>query len=572
MENSASFGVLFFFKFVHYLIFILKYIKVNLKLSSLAYLLWFFSYSWYNYVFYLRFICMKKYLSLTSIFVVLFGVFCPGFLYINAEEQPKPQPAACGWPSEMMSLYFDFQHEVISMLLWSSINERRFSTAMWNWWLFTNQILYLSGTTSALDLVSSSVLWGVESLFSATVTSVAILLLASASAIWSNTNWLAILFKDRPIVRDYRQLLDIESELFDVAYFRSKQVDLTKTITWDLWQGYTDIVKNYQDAWLLEKWTGNPSWWWSMLDILWDLVWMNTAMKVFLTQWWQMWKSALKSYRWCMWNKKQNPDCSAVLLFSDKAINQLSEDYAWLWYYWACNQLASNVNATNAKTSENTEKSSDTAEEKFKKWVEKLKKLFAGVGSAQDHFGKWEEKGRCNMSEYQMAQLKAYYWNDWTCDNSWAWGWVNVKFSAPSQFTESKVSLEGEKKNETSLLKEIGSMYYHAKTSNKLNDAVFDFIDAQNTRERSQAFFNLYGSWYTYSAEFDPAFLEELTEIYTSTNAAISQSQWDAIASDMSYQLIEIKWLLGEVDKAMEKAQGFKVPLQGIADSQCSEW
>jgi hypothetical protein len=40
----------------------------------------------------------------------------------------------------------------------------------------------------------------------------------------------------------------------------------------------------------------------------------------------------------------------------------------------------------------------------------------------------------------------------------------------------------------------------------------------------------------------------------------------------MSYQLIEIKWLLGEVDKAMEKAQGFKVPLQGIADSQCSEW
>ena len=115
-------------------------------------------------------------------------------------------------------------------------------------------------------------------------------------------------------------------------------------------------------------------------------------------------------------------------------------------------------------------------------------------------------------------------------------------------------------------------MYYHAKTSNKLNDAVFDFIDAQNTRERSQAFFNLYGSWYTYSAEFDPAFLEELTEVYTSTNAAISQSQWDAIASDMSYQLIEIKWLLGEVDKAMEKAQGFKVPLQGIADFQCSEW
>jgi hypothetical protein len=41
---------------------------------------------------------------------------------------------------------------------------------------------------------------------------------------------LAILFKDRPAVRDYKEMLDIESQLFDFAYFRSKQINLTRPL------------------------------------------------------------------------------------------------------------------------------------------------------------------------------------------------------------------------------------------------------------------------------------------------------------------------------------------------------
>jgi hypothetical protein len=40
----------------------------------------------------------------------------------------------------------------------------------------------------------------------------------------------AILFKDRPIVRDYKQMLDIETEIFDTAFSFSKSIDLTRSL------------------------------------------------------------------------------------------------------------------------------------------------------------------------------------------------------------------------------------------------------------------------------------------------------------------------------------------------------
>jgi hypothetical protein len=57
---------------------------------------------------------------------------------------------------------------------------------------------------------------------------------------------LAILFKDRPIVRDYKQMLDIETTLFDVAFFRSKQIDLTRPFESDLLKELDVLIKKYQ--------------------------------------------------------------------------------------------------------------------------------------------------------------------------------------------------------------------------------------------------------------------------------------------------------------------------------------
>jgi hypothetical protein len=58
---------------------------------------------------------------------------------------------------------------------------------------------------------------------------------------------LAILFRDRPIVRDYKTMLDIESALFDVAYFRSKQINLTRPVDGNMVDQFNEVVKKYQD-------------------------------------------------------------------------------------------------------------------------------------------------------------------------------------------------------------------------------------------------------------------------------------------------------------------------------------
>ena len=167
----------------------------------------------------------RKIISLIAIFVIIFQTFWSSLVYAETKNANE-QPAVCNWPTEMMDNYFTFQQEAVSILLWSRLNERRFSVKLKEW-LFKNQVLQLHAT-SALDLLASNVLGSMKSWISNSITSVVLLLLSSASILQSNTEGLAILFKDRPIVRDYKEMLDIETQLFDVAFFRSKQIDLTR--------------------------------------------------------------------------------------------------------------------------------------------------------------------------------------------------------------------------------------------------------------------------------------------------------------------------------------------------------
>ena len=513
----------------------------------------------------------KRYLYVIIVVVALFYTFNPAFFHVNAERVRTEQPEACAWPSETMSKYFQFQEDMIRVLLWSSINEKRFSTAMWNWWLFVNQVLYLSGTTSALDLVSSSVLWWVKSLFSATSTTIVLLLWTSASTLQSNGSSFLILFRDRPIVRDYKHMLDIESELFDVAYFRSKQVNLTSSFSWDLRNQFSEVIKKYQDNWLLYTWTVEINDTVSMSDILRDLVRMNAAMKWFMLDWPTIWGGRVKNYRWCMmWASYDATTCSAVLQFSDEALKKLRKEYEGIWLYWSCNLIASNIKRINKKNKENTEWSSQTAEDKIKKWLADLKELL--VWSAKDHFGKSTDwtKGRCNMSDYQMAQLKAYWWDDWTCTGgkSWMWWWVDLKLSAPVEYNELKGVIVWMKDTAVSTIKNWADGTGRVITYMK--DSLDRFNNSKTTKEKEQAFFELYGSWYVYSPVFSEDLGESLWEIYWSTMDDYKQSQANAAAWDFSYQLIKIKWLLDEVDSVMSWSDGLQDYLQQIADYQCS--
>ena len=161
-------------------------------------------------------------------------------------EASDSDTSICAWPSETMSLYFDFQNEMKTVLLGSRINERRFKVSMWKGWLFSEQVLTLP-MSNALDLVASSVWNGTRSMISNTTTTAVLIALSIASVVQSNTEWLAVLFRDRPIVRDYKKMLDIESALFDVAYFRSKQINLTRPVDWNMVEEFTEVVEKYQE-------------------------------------------------------------------------------------------------------------------------------------------------------------------------------------------------------------------------------------------------------------------------------------------------------------------------------------
>ena len=204
------------------------------------------------------------------------------FSYVEALGWSNSQPPVCDWPSEMMSNYFNFQQEMKFALLWSEVQEKRFNSSVWTWWLFWKESLKLP---SALDLVASSIVGGVKSTVSTAGTSAVLLVLAAKSVLQSNTEWFAILFKDRPIVRDYKTMLDIETDLFNLAYFRSKQMNLTLSLEkQETYDKLNEIIEKYQWLWLLYKWAKMQKTE-SFASILEELIEMNTVMKHFILFW-----------------------------------------------------------------------------------------------------------------------------------------------------------------------------------------------------------------------------------------------------------------------------------------------
>ena len=126
----------------------------------------------------------KKSIRVVVILVVLFHAFGFNFLYVEAGEQP----AVCNSPSEVMSDYFWFQNKARAILLWSELNEKRFSSSIGSWWLFSDKILELHNDT-AIDILAWTV-WNLESMASNAITSAVLVLFISASVLQSSTDWI----------------------------------------------------------------------------------------------------------------------------------------------------------------------------------------------------------------------------------------------------------------------------------------------------------------------------------------------------------------------------------------------
>lgn len=486
-------------------------------------------------------------------------------MYADVTRGDTPQPAVCNSPSEMMQNYFDFQNEAEDILLGSDINSLRFKLSLNEWGLFNTNVLQLHSAT-AIDILATNVVWGLQSFVSNSVTSVVLLLLASASVVQSNVEWFSILFKDRPIVREYKQMLDIETALFDVAYFRSKQINLTRPFESNLLEAYNELIKKYQEKWLLESSESKVKDSTTMADILLDLISMNTAMKHFISWGGNYWKLTLRDFNGCAWSldttlcKRKD----SVLKFSDDAISQLLEDYKDVRSFWKCNQYATSLKSTITKTINNNQEPMKTAAKDVKDAIERLMDALVGKW-------RWNLKDPCDaISDYEMAQLKAYWWPDWTC------GGVNVKVTSNlletrNYFKQKRAQDNQKEKNET-------SMKYANKPQSKdvLVWSLWDELrDTKQTDDREVLYRNVFWE----SIRFNPDFLfdllnEEFSSVYEESIDRYAQDLEDGIAADASDILPRGKWVVDQIWRAItnttaqNKDDGLNHSLQQIADYQ----
>ena len=498
----------------------------------------------------------QKYIKFVVVLVVFFQMLISSISWVSAQNNNlKKQPDVCAWPSETMQQYFQFQKDALLAIDSSNASNRSISISEWDWWLFTRNDLNLP--SSALDYVVDEVMWRTSSIISTTATSVVLLMLASSSVVESDVEWLAIFFKDRPIVRDYKKMLDIETEIFDTAFWFSRKVDLTRTLHWDTVSQFNAVVKKYQASWLLREGANVSSA--SMVNILSDLISMNASMKFFISMWWAVWASELRSYAWCVWLYKWE-ECNSsnfVLWFSDDAVTKLENEYSGSWWYWACNSYASNFKNSISKSAKNNWDSIKSARNDVKiSWDNLINALI----------WKWTWSKMltdpCKMTDYERAQLDAYYWWDRTC---WEWISVSSLLAQIKEYTNNKKTLAWQNEETDDLSKKSWSSGAPSSL-----DVTNELDQKKRTRDKDLVWHRIYSWESLYNPEFSRNMNEELTVIFDDISDQYGHSQRAAMASDLSYELSKFKWLVEQVNTAMNAATELRKDLQDIADYQCS--
>ena len=512
--------------------------------------------------------CMKNRYWLIVILFLLYNSL--GSFFVFAED--KEQPAVCSWPSKEMSRYFDFQNEMRSALFNSDANEKLLTIWDSKWWLFTEWTLKLSSDVTAMDLVAGSVLWRAASIFSSVMTSYVLIMLASVSTVGSSVNSLAILFRDRPIVRDYREMMKIETKLFDAAFFRSQQINLTRPMEewWNLQNDLNAIIEKYRKLWLLED-SNNKIRGGSMADIISDLITMNAAMKHFIVYWWDasenwkdFWADALRWYYWCWWNWNNN-ECvreTAILKFSEDAIEKLRIDYSWIGAFWACNLYKNNFWSTISKWINNNKTSVKAAMQDVENAHKRLVSALGGWDSEEI-----SDNPCNNMSEYELAQLRAYWWSNWEC---WKWD------EAPSL-----IEIKNFQKNKEAMRKQFEGVVTQVAESakqawSKTKDFVSKVFSSKTTVEKSQKWKEIFWTWVAYNPEFSLEMYGQYKDIYEFVMNDYSMSQISASASDLWVELGRIQWLVNQIDLVSDAIwedswEWLKKVLLDIVNYQCSE-
>ncbi len=228
---------------------------------------------------------MKKIISKILILSLSIQLLMPYFWWGFAQEAPKCEanPPVCWATPETMALYLDFQREVAALIQTHPFKTANETVSEGEWGIFTNELLKLEGIKNFDDSLAGQALkiFYTANVRSATalITSAFLFELAGLSTLADNSVGLTILLHDRPIVRDWAKLLDIERKLNQTAYHLGQAGEIARTISDTT--ALKQLLKSYESKGLLNGTEGFSSSLRSM-DLISLLVKINIALKAFL--------------------------------------------------------------------------------------------------------------------------------------------------------------------------------------------------------------------------------------------------------------------------------------------------
>lgn len=273
---------------------------------------------------------MKKQISKVLIFVLFVQAIAPIFFNVSyaadTVKKCEDNPPVCTATSPHMTTYLQFQKQMASFLSTNRLKTVQRQASEWEGWLFTSEILKINED----EPFDETLAWRALRIFDITATRTATSLITTVflfelAAIWAladNTIWLTILFQDRPIVRDWTKLLDVEWWLSQTAY------DLW--VVWDIWKTIKNsealdwIVKEYVGNWLFQEWAA--FWSTTYQGIIRELAELNSAVKWFIAY---DSKQLFESYN------ANNPN----LKVSDDWVDALADEYKCVRrkFWFKCN-------------------------------------------------------------------------------------------------------------------------------------------------------------------------------------------------------------------------------------------
>jgi hypothetical protein len=273
--------------------------------------------------------------KLIVIFLSAMLVFQHSFSFIHAQTPPDTSsqelPPACSAPPQMMLQYQQFQNEMASALLGGAFGEKIFESEVNPMGWFTSDLLKLpTSENNVVDTILSSLWNNTRRLAQATLTTTFLLELAALSVVGSNLGGFAILFEDRPVVRDWKTLLQIETKISQIAYYLGKTANITVPL--ENISSLQSLIAKHQEAGLFMGMTSSSSA--SYADILSDLSSMNAAMKFFVATN-KTW--ALKNYQAASLFQVQ---------FSPVAYSGLQEEYSKVRKFSACNSARKSLKSS----------------------------------------------------------------------------------------------------------------------------------------------------------------------------------------------------------------------------------